>query len=73
MGNTFEQESDEVTTDAFTLVKKAVITDSWSEHSTVYPTEAAATQAAQELVGNPNNYAKVRVMLPNGALFKDTE
>lgn len=73
MGNTFEQETDEVTTDAFVVVKKATINDNWTIHSSVFPTEAAATQAAQELVGNPNNYAKARVMLPNGALFKDTE
>jgi len=73
MPNTFEQVTDETTTDAFVVVKKATINDSWTIHPSVFSTEAAATQAAQALVGNPDNYAKARVMLPDGPLFKDVE
>lgn len=73
MGNTFEQVSDETIEDCFIVAKKAVLTDSWTIYPSVFSSEGAATQKAQQLVSNPDNNVKAVVMLPNGAIFKDVE
>ncbi len=67
---TFEQEGDEVTTDAFVVIGKPTINDGW-QFIGVYPTVGQADSVAAAKVDTPDNFAKVRVCLPTGNLFKD--
>ncbi len=67
---TFEQEPDETTTDLFPVFGKPTINDSWQLVG-IYSTVGAADAAAAAKVDVPDNFAKVRVCLPNGNLYKD--
>ena len=67
---TFEQEPDEVTTDLFPVFGKPTAGDSWQLVG-IYSTVGAADAAAAAKVDTPDNFAKVRVCLPVGNLYKD--
>jgi hypothetical protein len=68
--STFEQESDEATTDLFPVFGKPTINDSWQFIGACATVGEANTLAAAK-VDSPDNFAKTRVCLPTGNLFKD--